>query len=122
VARSALASAFLISGIGKSLDFSGTLAEVGGLISFAPAIPIAVAVIATQLCGSLLLIFGGGLGRRIGAAWLAAFTLAATLLAHNFWSTDGAVQQQEMNVFFEHLGLIGGFALVFLTADEKRYG
>ncbi len=71
------------------------------------------AVILAQLAGSALF-----LTRRfcwVGAGILAGFTLAATFLAHPFWAGG-----RQTATFFEHLGLVGGFALAALLVNGKR--
>ena len=55
LARLALGSSFLVSGIVKLIDFAGTMEEVAGL-GLRPAMPFAAAVILTQLGGSALLL------------------------------------------------------------------
>jgi len=114
----ALTSAFWVSAITKTLDFSGAQAEVRGLTGLEPASLFAAAVIVTQLLGSVLLVLGG---RRTlaGAAILSAFTLVATVLAHAWWMKDGPERARDFSVFFEHLGLIGGFVLAALSAPRR---
>nr|WP_284701216.1 DoxX family protein [Rhodoplanes tepidamans] len=111
--RLALASPFLISGVVKLLDFSGATAEVAGL-GVQPAVPVAVAVIATELVGSALF-----LTRRwcwLGAGLLAGFTVVATLLAHAFWTFDGPERARQAATFFEHVSMIGGLGMAALLA------
>ncbi len=112
IARGALAAPFLISGITKLADFAGTAAEMTAL-GLQPAAPIAGALILAQLAGSALF-----LTRRfcwIGAGILAGFTLAASFLAHPLWAGG-----RETATFFEHLGLVGGFALAALLVNGRR--
>ena len=116
VARLALASPFLISGIMKLLDFPGAMAEVAGM-GLGPAGPFAVAVIVTQLGGSLLL-----LTRRycwLGAGLLAGFTIVATLLAHPFWSFAAPDRGRQTATFFEHVAIVGGFAMAALFVNGR---
>ena len=110
VARVALVSAFLVSGVLKTLDFTGATAEVRALAGMEPAAVLAVLVITTQLGGSILVIAGGRL-LWLGAFLLAGFTAVATLLAHAFWTKTGVAQSRDLATFFEHIGLIGGFLL-----------
>ncbi|MFD2183657.1 DoxX family protein [Rhodoplanes azumiensis] len=115
--RLALAAPFLISGVVKLLDFSGATAEVAGL-GVQPAAPIAVAVIVTELVGSALF-----LTRRLcwlGAGLLAGFTVAATLLAHAFWTFDGPERARQAATFFEHVAMVGGLVTAALLAARPR--
>ena len=118
VARLFLVSAFLVSGVAKLLDFSGATAEVRLLTGIGAGAPIAALVIAVQLGGAGLVLAGGRAG-VLGAALLAGFTFAATLLAHTAWVGTGAVASRDAATFFEHMGLIGGFLLLGLH-DLKR--
>jgi uncharacterized membrane protein YphA (DoxX/SURF4 family) len=117
LARLALASPFLISGVMKLLDFHGAMDEVAGM-ELGPAGPFAVAVIVTQLGGSLLF-----LTRRycwLGAGLLAGFTAVATLLAHPFWAFDGPERGHQTATFFEHVAIVGGFAMAALFVNGRR--
>jgi uncharacterized membrane protein YphA (DoxX/SURF4 family) len=117
LARLALASPFLISGIVKLTDFGGASAEVTGL-GLQPAGLIAAAVILTQLGGSALF-----LTRRycwLGAGILAGFTAFATLLAHPFWLFDGPDRGRQTATFFEHVAIVGGLALAALFVNQRR--
>lgn len=117
LARIALASAFVLSGIVKLADFAGATAEVRALTGMEPAAFIAAAVIAVQLGGSALLLMGGRLA-WIGAALLGTFTLAASIAAHDFWNADAAMWARQATTFCEHLGLVAGLALAAMLAGR----
>ena len=118
LARLALVSPFLVSGVLKALDFSGAVAEVRNLVGFEPATVLAALVIATQLGGSVLVIVGGRLA-WVGAMLLAGFTGLATLLAHAFWTKTGIDAARDLTTFFEHVGLIGGFLLAAIVGAQR---
>ncbi|UVF22744.1 DoxX family protein (plasmid) [Microvirga terrae] len=116
LARLALASPFLISGAVKLLDFEGAANEVAGL-GLQPEGLLAAAVILTQLGGSLLF-----LTRRycwLGAGILVGFTGLATLLAHPFWTFEGLDRGRQTATFFEHLAIVGGFAMAVLFVNSR---
>jgi uncharacterized membrane protein YphA (DoxX/SURF4 family) len=116
LARLALASPFLISGVMKLVDFDGAMTEVAGM-GLGPAGPFAVAVILTQLGGSVLF-----LTRRycwLGAGLLAGFTVVATLLAHPFWAFEGADRGRQTATFFEHVAIVGGLAMAALFVNGR---
>ncbi|WP_186417300.1 DoxX family protein [Bosea sp. CS1GBMeth4] len=122
LARIAVALPFLLSGLAKLGDFNGAIAELRGLTGLEPAALLAVLVIVTQLAGSALLIAGGRFA-WIGAAALAGFTIVATLYAHAFWLKPEAERFLHRNIFFEHVSIVGGLALLaILTADPARAG
>jgi transmembrane protein len=117
LARLALASPFLISGIVKLLDFAGAMEEVAGL-GLRPSMPFAAAVILTQLGGSALF-----LTRRfcwLGAGALAGFTVVATLLAHPFWTFAGPDRGRQTATFFEHLAIVGGLGAAAMFVNARR--
>jgi putative oxidoreductase len=108
-ARLLLAPLFLYSGIGKILAFGLTASRLpggeGGLGSF-----MAAGSIAIELgCAAALIL---GIWARWAAVALIAFTVAATLMFHNFWASPAPqVQGQTIN-FLKNLGLIGAFAMI----------
>lgn len=105
----ALTSAYLQGGLTKVLDFPSAVAEMTHF-GLAPAAPLAAAVIALEIIAPIMVL--SGLLRWAGALALAAFTVAASLLANRFWGMAGAERFAAANAFFEHLGLAGAFVLV----------
>ncbi len=108
-ARLCLGAVFVYSGATKLFDWSGTLAEFGGL--GLPMVPAAAALtIAVQLVAGL----GVALGwrTRAMALALALFTVAATLVGHRFWTMSGADFQHQFTTALEHLAIVGGFLLL----------
>ncbi len=118
----ALCSAYIQGPIVKIFDYSGALAEMNHF-GLAPAPFFAVGVILFEFAMSALVV--SGFYRWLGALALAAFTLAATLIALRFWElAPGPDQSMAMNAFFEHFGLAGAFvfvALQDLTRSPPRY-
>lgn len=117
IARAALASAFVLSGLVKIADFAGATAEVRALTGLEPAPLVAAAVIGVQLGGSALLLIGGRMA-AVGAVLLGTFTLAASIAAHDFWNADAASWVRQATTFCEHLGLIAGLALAAMLAGR----
>jgi uncharacterized membrane protein YphA (DoxX/SURF4 family) len=105
----ALTSAYLQGGLTKVLDFPSAVAEMTHF-GLAPAAPLAAAVIALEIIAPIMVL--SGLLRWAGAMALAAFTVAASLLANRFWGMAGAERFAAANAFFEHLGLAGALVLV----------
>lgn len=109
---------YLLSGALKLMDFSGAQAEVAGLLGGFAVAPLTLAVIAVQLGGSALVLRGGRLAWA-GAVALAAFTLAATFLAHTWWHLPpGPERVHAFNGFWEHIALVG--ALLLAALDSAR--
>jgi uncharacterized membrane protein YphA (DoxX/SURF4 family) len=118
VARLALVSAYLLGAVVKAGDFPGAVAEQAHFGMSPPAL-WAVLTIAVEIVGPLLI-----LTRRwlwLGAGMLGVFTLLAALKANAFWAmAPGHDRFMATNAFFEHIGLIGGFALVALLDRRAR--
>jgi putative oxidoreductase len=109
IARQSLAPLFVYSGIGKILTFGFTASRLpggeGGFGSF-----MAAGSIAIELgCAAALIL---GIWTRWAAIILIAFTIAATLMFHQFWAAPvPQVQGQTVN-FLKNLGLIGALAMI----------
>jgi putative oxidoreductase len=110
--RLLLAALFLPAGFGKIAGFAGTAGYIASKGLPLPELG-AVIAIAVEVLGSLALI--AGFGTRIAALVLAAFTLVASFIFHNYWGVpaDQAYVQQLM--FFKNIGVIGG--LLILAAN-----
>ena len=71
-----------------------------------------------EIGGSLLVVTGRLVW--LGAGSLGVLTVVAMLVANNFWSMAGQDRFMALNAFFEHLGLIAGFVLVSIRAEETE--
>ncbi|MDA9434120.1 DoxX family protein [Bradyrhizobium sp. CCBAU 51627] len=108
-ARVAVAPLFLYSGFGKAMAFTATASRLpGGADGFGAL--LAAGALATEIgCGTALLL---GLFARPAAVILIPFTIAATLMFHNFWAAPEAqVVVQTIN-FLKNLGLLGALAMI----------
>jgi putative oxidoreductase len=107
-ARLAIAPLFLYSGIGKLMAFSATAGRLGGADGIGAV--LAGGATAVELgCGVALVL---GLFARQAAVILFLFTIAATLMFHNFWAAPEAqIVTQTIN-FLKNLGLLGALALI----------
>ncbi|WP_343641353.1 DoxX family protein [Roseateles sp.] len=117
--RVGLASAYLIGGIDKLMDFPGAVAEQAHF-GLQPAALWAVVVIAVELIASLLLIANRWVWLAAGA--LGVLTFVAMLVANNFWDMSGQARFMAKNAFFEHLGLICALAMAARIAVLERKG
>src|SRR5262245_65846039 len=86
-ARIAIAPLYLYSSVGKVMAFGATAGRLNGwLDGFGSA--LAAGAIAVELGGGVALLLG--LFARQAAVALILFTIAATLMFHNFWAApDG---------------------------------
>ena len=125
VGRILLALIFLMSGVGKIADWSGT----AGYMEFKgmPLVPLfLVGAIVLEVAGSLSVILG--FKARLGALALIVFTIPTTLIFHAFWAVGAEQQQIEMIMFMKNLGLTGGLLMVMafgagpLSIDARSGG
>jgi len=72
--------------------------------------------IVLEVGGSLLVVIGRLVW--LGAGGLGVLTFVAMLVANDFWSMAGPDRFMAPNTFVEHLGLIAGFILVSIRAEE----
>jgi len=107
-ARLSIAPLFLYSGIGKVMAFSTTAGRLSAADGFGQF--LAAGAIAVELgCGTALVL---GLFARQAASILIPFTIAATLMFHNFWAAPEALVVTQTINFLKNLGLLGLLALI----------
>jgi putative oxidoreductase len=107
--RLLIAPLFVYSGIGKILAFGLTASRLpGGEAGL--GMLLAAGAIAVELGCSTALILG--IWTRWASLILIAFTIAATLMFHNFWASPAPQVQAETINFLKNLGLIGAFAMI----------
>jgi putative oxidoreductase len=122
-ARILMSQIFLISGVMKIIDWSGTETQMAGRGMF--WIPFFhVAALLTELTGGLSLLLG--YKTRLGALLLFLFLIPVTLTFHNFWTyTDPKEQHTNMLFLLHNLTLMGGLLLLMtfgpgpLSIDRK---
>ncbi len=115
IVRIALTCPFWLSGLTKLFNWSAAIGEMNHF-GLSPAAPMAAGVILLQLSGSIAII----LGRQV---WLAAgalglFTAVATLMAHAYWTFPEAERAAQGNIFFEHVAIIAGLALIAILSEK----
>jgi Predicted membrane protein len=109
--RILLSVIFILAGIGKITDFSGTAAFMASkdlpLVNL-----LLVLTIIVELGGGLLILIGWQ--ARWAAAALFLFTGIVTLIFHPFWSFEGAEAVQNFQGFFKNLAIMGGLMYVLV--------
>jgi transmembrane protein len=116
----ALTSVFWWSGISKLASFAQAQEEMAHFGLNPPAM-FAAATILLQLGGSALVVWGGRLA-WLGAAALAAFTLATIPLAHDYWNMTGHVTFLEKTLAQEHLSVVGGLVVAAILGHLRQDG
>ena len=109
IGRILLASLFLVSGYDKIGAFAGTVGYIGSKGLPLPQV-LAAATIGLEVLGGLLLVIGWK--ARWVALALAAFTIAATLLFHNYWTMPEAQRFVQKLMFLKNLAIAGGLLLI----------
>lgn len=118
VGRILLSIMFILAGYSKLTAIAGTAGWFGSLGIPAPTL-VAIAAGIVELVGGLAILVG--FKTRIAALVLAAFTIAATLIAH----TNLADQMQQL-LFMKNLAVTGGFLILAavgagaLSVDARR--
>lgn len=107
--RVLLAAMFVLAGIDKITGFEGTagyIASVG--LPFAEV--LTVLTIAVEIGAGLALIVG--FQARVAALLLAGFTLAASVLFHNFWAMPAEQAYVQQLMFMKNLSVAGGLLMI----------
>jgi putative oxidoreductase len=108
-ARILMSQIFLVSGMMKIVDWSGTEAEMAEHGMFwVPFFHISALLI--ELLGGLSLLLG--YKTRLGALVLFLFLIPVTLTFHHFWTFAGEKQKLNMLFFMHNLTLLGGLLLL----------
>jgi putative oxidoreductase len=123
VARALLALMFLLAGISKFAGLEGTAAYIAS-----KGLPVsqllAVATAALEVVAAVLLIVGWH--ARWAALALAAFTLLASVLFHNYWAMPAEQQMMQQLMFMKNVAVAGGLLAIFAfgagawSLDAKR--
>jgi len=108
--RILLTTLFWSAGIFGLFNFSAIVSEMKAVNLPAPA-GFAVATIAIQLVGSVLLIGNfNGLG-WLGAGALGLFTLLTIPYGHAFWTFPEPRRTEELHIALEHISVAGGMLM-----------
>jgi putative oxidoreductase len=110
VARILLALMFVMSGVSKLTGLEGTagyIASVG--LPMAQVLALGAGVL--EVAAGVMLIVGWQ--ARWAALSLAAFTVLASLLFHNFWAMPKDQQFMQQLMFMKNLAITGGLLFVF---------
>jgi putative oxidoreductase len=117
VGRIFLALVFLVSGIHKGIWYQKALVEFReARIPFVSVAVIGTVVLHILAPACLIL----GIFVRESALALAAFTVLATFIVHDFWNLSGTDRLIKSRVAMAHLAVIGGL-LLLAAAGPGRF-
>ena len=105
VGRLLIAVLFLPAGISKIAGFAGTVGYIASKGAPVPEVAAIIAII-VEVGGGLALILG--FKARWAALALAAFTLVATVMFHNYWTFPAEQQMMQQLMFMKNVAVIGG--------------
>jgi putative oxidoreductase len=123
IGRVLLALMFVLAGFGKLTGLEGTAGYIASKGLPAPML-LAVAAGVLELAAGVLLVVGWQ--ARWAALALAAFTLVASVIFHNYWSMPQEQQMMQQLMFMKNLAVTGGLLVVFafgagaLSLDARR--
>jgi putative oxidoreductase len=123
IARVLLALMFLLAGLSKFAGLDGTAGYIASK-GLPMAQLLAFGTAALEVGGALLLIVGWQ--ARWAALALAAFTLLASVLFHNYWAMPADQQMMQQLMFMKNLSVVGGLLALFafgpgsLSLDQRR--
>ena len=123
VARILLALMFVMSGVSKLTGLEGTAGYIAS-VGLPMAQVLAVGAGVLEVAAGVMLIVGWQ--ARWAALALAAFTVLASLLFHNFWAMPKDQQFMQQLMFMKNLAITGGLLFVFafgpgsLSLDARR--
>jgi putative oxidoreductase len=123
VARVLLALMFLLAGISKFAGLEGTAGYIASK-GLPAAQLLAVGTAALEVVAAVLIIVGWQ--ARWAALALAAFTLLASVLFHNYWAMPAEQQMLQQLMFMKNIAVVGGLLAIFAfgagawSLDGKR--
>ncbi|MCC5832122.1 MAG: DoxX family protein [Chlamydiales bacterium] len=108
---------FILSGLGKILDFQGAVEQLRGYEIDLAYFFILIALL-LQLIGGILLLLGWF--TRFAVVILMIFLLPTTLIFHGFWNYTGDKMELELVMFLKNLAIFGGL-LAFFSFGPGRW-
>jgi putative oxidoreductase len=109
IGRVLIAAMFVYAGYGKIGGFDGTAGYIASKGLPLPQL-LAAATIVFEIVAGLMLAVGWK--TRWAAFALAAFTIAATLLFHNFWGYPADQFRTQQLFFLKNMAIVGGLLMI----------
>jgi putative oxidoreductase len=115
-ARVLLTTLFLIFGVRKLRDFSGTVDQ---MVQLGVPTPVLAAASATFMELPVAFAVAVGAFTRPASLLMLFYTLGTALIGHRYWTMTGAERVDSMDGFYKNLGIMGGFLLLALTGAGR---
>lgn len=116
--RVLLAVLFIPAGFSKLTGFAGTVGYIGSVGLPLPQVGAVLAIVVELGLGLALLL---GFKTRLAALGLALFTLAASVLFHNYWAMPADKVMVQQLMFMKNIAVVGGL-LAFVAFGAGRFG
>lgn len=116
IGRVLLAAMFVLAGFSKIGGFEGTAGYIGSVGLPFPEL-LTVLTIAVEIGAGLSLIVGFQV--RIAALLLAGFTLAASVLFHNYWAMPAEQAYVQQLMFMKNISVAGGLLMIVALGGGK---
>jgi putative oxidoreductase len=111
VARLCIATIFILSGVGKLMQFDASVSAMSSVGIPYPNILLVIAII-VELAGGIGLVLG--FWTRLSSLALIVFLVLATYYFHQFWTiTDPNEHKVQMINFLKNLAIFGGLLQLF---------
>lgn len=134
IGRILFVAIFVWSGLGKLMNIAGTAQAIAAKVPIPPALAdlsaqieatmglpmphlLAIAAGVVELVAALLIVFN--IGTRWAAIVLLLYTIATTVVFHDFWNMTGAERTSNMVQAFKNVSLIGGFLILFVLGSWR---
>ncbi len=116
-ARVFLAALFLVFGVRKLEDISGTVSQMAH-----DGLPTPVLASTIAIFMELPVAFAVALGAftRFSAILMFLYTLGTSLIEHRYWTLPAGKRVESMEAFYKNLCIMGGF-LLLTVAGAGRY-
>ena len=115
IARILMSLLFFVPAYRKLTSIAGTEAYFAKLGLPFPEITVYL-VIAFEFIAAICFLFGWRI--KLVAYLMAVFSIAAGLIAHQFWSVDPAQLGNQLNHLLKNGAVAGGFIMAALLADH----
>ncbi|MFC3652702.1 DoxX family protein [Dyella humi] len=116
VARVLLMALFVVFGLDKFLNFSGTASYMEAVGLPFPTLSAFIALVMEFVVGLAILI--GAYTRPLALA-LALYTVITALIGHRFWALTGGLRLDTMIHFYKNMCIAGGLLLLCITGPGK---
>ncbi|HEY1735166.1 MAG TPA: DoxX family protein [Methylovirgula sp.] len=115
-ARLFLSMLFLIFGVRKVRDYSGT---VNQMVRDGIPTPILATIIAIFMELPVAFAVAVGAFTRTAALLMAFYTFGTSLVEHRFWTATSEHRVESMEAFLKNLSIMGGFLLLCITGAGR---